>query len=164
MATVLPPTVAATTSTPPAASTMRRAVSTPVGYRAGSLIVGLALVAVVVAASTTSAALDARAGRVRDRTGPVLVATQQLYSSLAEADAAAAAVQLSGRTEDREQRRFYEQALERSTQQVERVASLVGSDQADRIHRSQCVNDLFAKPLAEVLLVGGWAVIGKRQH
>jgi hypothetical protein len=74
--------------------------------------------------------LSDRTDRVRDRTGPVLVATQQLYSSLAEADAAATAVQLSGADENREQRRFYEQALERSTQQIERVATLIGDDPA----------------------------------
>ena len=37
---------------------------------------------------------------------------------------------LSGADENREQRRFYEQALERSTQQIERVATLIGNDPA----------------------------------
>jgi CHASE3 domain sensor protein len=102
--------------------------STPARYRSASVLAALVLFAMLLAAATTAAALDNRASRVHDRSGPVLVATQQLYSSLAEADAAAAAVQLSGRTEDREQRRFYEQALERSTQQLERVAALIGDD------------------------------------
>ena len=39
-------------------------------------------------------------------------------------------MQLSGADENREQRRFYEQALERSTQQIERVATLIGDDPA----------------------------------
>jgi CHASE3 domain sensor protein len=104
--------------------------STPTYYRAYSLVAGAALVLAAVAASALIGALSDRTDRVRDRTGPVLVATQQLYSSLAEADAAATAVQLSGADENREQRRFYEQALERSTQQIERVATLIGDDPA----------------------------------
>lgn len=113
---------------PPGARTSRS--STPARYRLGAAVVGAVLVAALVAAASTSAALGSRSDRVRQRTGPVLVATQQLYSSLAEADAAAAAVQLSGRNEDREQRRFYEQSLERSAQLLERVAALVGDDPA----------------------------------
>ncbi|HEV8297378.1 MAG TPA: hypothetical protein VGQ20_08775 [Acidimicrobiales bacterium] len=101
---------------------------TPKRYRALSVVSGVALVLVVLVALALTGALERRTDRLRERTGPVLVATQQLFSSLAEADAAATAVQLSGATEDREQRRFYEQALERSTQQVERVASLIGDD------------------------------------
>jgi CHASE3 domain sensor protein len=102
--------------------------STPARYRTASVVAALVLVAMLLAAATSASALADRAGRVRDGSGPVLVAAQQLNSSLAEADAAAAAVQLSGRTEDREQRRFYEQALERATQQLERVSALVGND------------------------------------
>ncbi|MEM7287364.1 MAG: hypothetical protein AAF480_13510, partial [Actinomycetota bacterium] len=49
----------------------------------------------------------------------------------AEADAASAAVFLSGTDEDREQRRLYEVALERSTAQLEEVSRLVGDDDAD---------------------------------
>src|SRR6185436_11405139 len=94
------------------------------------LVAGAALVLAAIAASALVGSLSDRTDRVRDRTGPVLVATQQLYSSLAEADAAATAVQLSGADENREQRRFYEQALERSTQQIERVATLIGDDPA----------------------------------
>jgi hypothetical protein len=104
--------------------------ATPTRYRAYSVGAGAALVLVAITASALIGALSTRTDRVRDRTGPVLVATQQLYSSLAEADAAATAVQLSGADENREQRRFYEQALERSTQQIERVATLIGDDPA----------------------------------
>ena len=60
--------------------------------------------------------------------GPVLVATQQLVASLAEADAAASAAFLSGQNEDPEQRRLYEQALARAGQQVEEIAALAGDD------------------------------------
>ena len=121
---------ATTTVAPPVAAGERLGRSTPTRYRAYSLVAGAALVLAAIAASALVGSLSDRTDRVRDRTGPVLVATQQLYSSLAEADAAATAVQLSGADENREQRRFYEQALERSTQQIERVATLIGDDPA----------------------------------
>jgi hypothetical protein len=101
---------------------------TPARYREFRIASGAALVLLAIAASALVGSLANRTDRVRDRTGPVLVATQQLFSSLAEADAAATAVQLAGVVENREQRRFYEQALERSTQQIERVATLIGDD------------------------------------
>ena len=103
---------------------------TPARYREYSVVAGVVLVLVAIASSALIGSLSTRTDRARDRTGPVLVATQQLFSSLAEADAAATAVQLSGANENREQRRFYEQALERSTQQIERVAALIGDDAA----------------------------------
>ncbi len=66
--------------------------------------------------------------RAEASSGPVLVAAQQLVSSLAEADAAATAAFLSGRDEDPEQRRLYEEALARAGRQVEEIASLAGRD------------------------------------
>ena len=119
---------AMTAVAPPAATGTGTGRATPTRYRAYSVAAGAALVLAAIAASALIGSLSDRTERVRDRTGPVLVATQQLYSSLAEADAAATAVQLSGANENREQRRFYEQALERSTQQIERVATLIGDD------------------------------------
>jgi hypothetical protein len=120
----------ATTAVAPAVTAGRPTRATPTRYREFTVVVGAALVLLAIAASALVGALVDRTDRVRDRTGPVLVATQQLFSSLAEADAAATAVQLAGTVENREQRRFYEQALERSTQQIERVASLIGDDPA----------------------------------
>jgi hypothetical protein len=114
----------------PVATGKRAGRATPSRYRAYTVGAGAALVLVAITASALIVSLSDRTDRVRDQTGPVLVATQQLYSSLAEADAAATAVQLSGADENREQRRFYEQALERSTQQIERVATLIGNDPA----------------------------------
>jgi hypothetical protein len=121
---------AVTTPTATPATPLERATgtATPARYRAFSIAAAVALVLGAVAATALAQVQAGRTDRVRQRTGPVLVATQQLFSSLAEADAAATAVQLSGTNEDREQRRFYEQALERSTQQVERVASLIGDN------------------------------------
>jgi len=121
---------AMTAAAPPVAAGRGVTRPTPTLYRAYSIAGGVALLLVAITASALVGALTDRTDRVRDRTGPVLVATQQLYSSLAEADAAATAVQLSGANENREQRRFYEQALERSTQQIERVATLIGDDPA----------------------------------
>lgn len=121
---------AMTAAAPPVAAGRGVSRSTPALYRLYSIAAAVALVLAAIAASSLVGSLSDRTDRVRDRTGPVLVATQQLYSSLAEADAAATAVQLSGADENREQRRFYEQALERSTQQIERVATLIGDDPA----------------------------------
>lgn len=67
--------------------------------------------------------------RVSESTGEVLVATQQVSASLAEADAAAVSVHLAARDGNREQRRLYEQATERATTSLERVARLVGNDE-----------------------------------
>lgn len=105
--------------------------STPARYRVASIVcvVVLALAALVgfLAATSLTDATD----RARNNTGPVLVATQDVFASIAEADAASAAVFLSGTDEDREQRRLYEVALERSTAQLEEVSRLVGDDDAD---------------------------------
>lgn len=116
----------------PDPATRRR--STPARYRQLRAAGVVLLVAAAIATTSAAGVLDSRTERMRTRTGPVLVATQQLFSSLAETEAAATAVHLSGsggdRVEDREQRRSYEVALARSMQLVERVASLIGDDDA----------------------------------
>ena len=48
----------------------------------------VALVVTLIGTAATSRALDRRTDRVRTQSGPVLIATQQVFSSLAEADAA----------------------------------------------------------------------------
>jgi CHASE3 domain sensor protein len=108
--------------------------TTPGRYRLWSG--GIALTLVVIAVTGTAAAAGLRSGtdRIRNNSGPVLVATQQLVASLAEADAAASAAFLSGRQEDPEQRRLYEEALARANFQLEDVSSLIGDD--ERSHRS----------------------------
>ena len=108
--------------------------TTPGRYRLWSALVALTLVAVAIAATVAAASLREGTDRIRRNSGPVLVATQQLVASLAEADAAASAAFLSGRQEDPEQRRLYEEALARATQQLEDVSSLIGDDPAS--HRS----------------------------
>lgn len=114
--------------------------TTPGRYRVWSIALGGALVLVALAGTGAAASLDASTERIRDNTGPVLIATQQLVASLAEADAAATAAFLSGaslsgaspagRVEDPEQRRLYEQALARASEQLEDVASRIGEDPA----------------------------------
>ena len=105
--------------------------STPAQYRVASIacVVVLALAALVgfLAATSLTDATD----RARNNTGPVLLATQDVFASIAEADAASSAVFLSGTDEDREQRRLYEVALERSTAQLEEVSRLVGDDDTE---------------------------------
>ena len=66
---------------------------------------------------------------VAESTGEVLIATQQVSASFAEADAAAVSVHLAGEDGNREQRRLYEQAIDRATASLEQVARLVGDDE-----------------------------------
>ena len=107
---------------------LRRTRSTPTAYRLLSMLAAGALVAAAAIATWAAKALDDRTDRIRNETAPVLVTTQELFSSLAEANASATAVHLSGRDEDRELRRNYEVALERSTQQLEQIAALIGDN------------------------------------
>jgi CHASE3 domain sensor protein len=102
--------------------------TTPGRYRLWSLAAGVLLVAATVTAFASASTMRSSTRRAEAGSGPVLVATQQLVSSLAEADAAASAAFLSGRDEDPEQRRLYEEALGRAGSQVEEIASLAGQD------------------------------------
>jgi hypothetical protein len=109
-------------------ATVRRSRPTPARFRLWSLAAAAALVAVAAVATTVAVHMGSVTERTRRNTGPVLVATQGLVAALAEADAAATAAFLSGRDEDREQRRLYEQALARSHQQLEDIAALSGDN------------------------------------
>lgn len=104
------------------------AATTPGRYRLWSLAIAVLLVATAAAAWAAATALRSGTDRIRSNAGPVLVATQQLVSSLAEADAAATAAFLSGSDEDPESRRLYEQALARASAQIEDVSALIGDD------------------------------------
>lgn len=106
--------------------------TTPGRHRLWSLAAGLLLVVATATAFASAATMRSSTRRAESSSGPVLVATQQLVSSLAEADAAASAAFLSGRDEDPEQRRLYEEALGRAGRQVEEIASLAGQDPAVR--------------------------------
>jgi hypothetical protein len=102
--------------------------TTPGRYRLWSVVTAVLLLATAVAGWAAATALRSGTDRIRNNAGPVLVATQQLVSSLAEADAAATAAFLSGRQEDPESRRLYEQALARASAQIEDVSALIGED------------------------------------
>ena len=106
------------------------AATTPGRYRLWSVLTAALLLATAVAGWAAATALRSGTDRIRNNAGPVLVATQQLVSSLAEADAAATAAFLSGRPEDPESRRLYEQALARASAQIEDVSALIGTDPA----------------------------------
>jgi hypothetical protein len=105
------------------------AATTPGRYRLWSVVTAALLLASALASWAAATALGSGTDRIRNNAGPVLVATQQLVSSLAEADAAATAAFLS-RPEDRESRTLYEQALARASAQVEDVSALIGDDPA----------------------------------
>ena len=103
--------------------------STPGRYRLWSLATAAVLILAIVVSAVATSRMRSATQRARSTSGPVLVATQQLVASLAEADAAASAAFLSGQNEDPEQRRLYEQALARAGEQVEDIASLAGDDE-----------------------------------
>lgn len=101
---------------------------TPRRYRVFAFALGGVLLLTMAAGTAASVtAGDATAG-LRDNTGPVLVATQSLVASLAEADAAATAAFLSGPQEDRDQRTLYEDALARAGRQLEQISARIGDD------------------------------------
>ncbi len=106
--------------------------NTPGWYRVSTAI-GLALI-VAFAAVATAAAFVIRGSSttIEDNTAPSLVAVQDLLASVAEANASATAVFLSGSTgvEDRSRRNLYLDALDRSARQTEEVAAGVGDDDA----------------------------------
>jgi len=93
----------------------------------------LASVFVIVVAGVTAWLLSDRlvnqTTEVATSTGEVLIATQQVRASFAEADTAATSVHLAGADGNREQRRLYEQAVDRATSSLEDVARLVGDDE-----------------------------------
>jgi CHASE3 domain sensor protein len=106
--------------------------TTPGRYRLWSLVAAAVLVVASVVTTASATTMRSSTRRAENNSGPVLVATQQLVSSLAEADAGASAAFLSGRNEDPEQRRLYEQALARAGQQVDDIATLAGQDPSIR--------------------------------
>lgn len=125
-----PPTPDVETVDPPRSSALWSTATTPGWYR----VAAAATIAILVgfAALATAATVITRnsAQAIRSNTAPSLIAVQGLSASVAEANASAAAVFLSTTTgaEDRSRRVQYLSALERSAEQAEEVASLVGDD------------------------------------
>lgn len=76
--------------------------------------------------------MSSSGSRIVNSTGPVVISTQGLVASIAEADAANTAVFLSGidgGDEDVSQRRLYESALARAPQQIEDISAGIGEDE-----------------------------------
>ena len=121
MTTVAPPADPAQRTTTLVERAVATGRSTPAQYRLLSVVCVVALAVAALVAFLAARSLTDATDRARSNTGPVLVATQDVFASIAEADAASAAVFLSGTDEDREQRRLYEVA------QVEATAAAVTS-------------------------------------
>lgn len=133
-----PPTVESGASIPvgsqPAAPRRALRQNTPGRLRLYAILLSALIVLAGIVALGLAAQLVDRTAQIDESTGPVLIETQEMFASLAEADAAATAVHLSGASEDREQRQLYLDALDRTTIGLENVAHLVGDD--DESHRS----------------------------
>lgn len=92
--------------------------------------VGLCL-SIVVLGIVSALDVDGRTAateRIRDESGPLLVASQELSSSYAEADTLATSTFLAGDVEDRAQRRQYEGTLARIADLLEQAARTAGDD------------------------------------
>lgn len=92
------------------------------------LCVGLVAAAGAVAWIFTNQLVN-ETNTIDTSTGPVLIGNQSILASLAEADAAAAAVHLAGADGDPEQQRLFESALARANVGLEDVARVVGDDE-----------------------------------
>ena len=102
--------------------------TTPAILRAWSVAITIVLLFVAIAGVVTATQLVSATNQIDDNTGPVLISTQGLVASVAEADAANTAVFLSGQNEDRQQRRLYETALDRAPRQIEDISARLGGD------------------------------------
>jgi len=104
--------------------------TTPARLRTWSVVLGLLLAASALVCAFAATDLVRSTTEIADNTGPVLIETQGLVASIAEADAANTAVFLSGVNEDRQQRRLYETALERAPRQIEEISARLGDSPA----------------------------------
>lgn len=102
------------------------------------IAVSLAALAItgVIAWLVTNQLAD-ETNRIESSSGEVLIGNQSILASLAEADAAAAAVHLAGPLGDRVQRTTYEQALERAGVGLEQIARVLGDDDESHVALQQ---------------------------
>jgi hypothetical protein len=116
-----------TTSSPPSIWSTS---SSPGWYRVWAAISVALLATFAVLAAVGSLLARGASSTIESSTAPSLIAVQDLFACVAEAYAAATVVFLSGSTgnEDRVRRNLYLDARQRSAQQTERVAGLVGDD------------------------------------
>lgn len=106
--------------------------STPAILRTWSIAIAALLVVLAIVGAVTATQLVSSTDEIDQNTGPVLISTQGLVASVAEADAANTAVFLSGVNEDRQQRRLYETALDRAPRQIEQISARLGDDTTSR--------------------------------
>ena len=102
--------------------------TTPRRLRTWSLILGAGLLAI---GGSSWALLSTRASatqRLRDHSAPLSIVTQRIASSLAESEATSTSAFRSGATEDKDQRRQYEDTLVRTASLLEDAAHLAGDD------------------------------------
>ena len=100
--------------------------ATPEVLRQWSVVVAALCIAFGVVGSVVAGNTQRATERIRDNTGPVLVTTQSVLASLAEADAAAVAAQVN--PADPRPRRAYLDAIARTNEQLEDVSALIGDD------------------------------------
>lgn len=123
--------------------------STPRRLRLVSFVAAAAVIAAGVVSFIAATQIISATNRIEESTGPVLVASQEVFAAVAEADAAATGVHLSGAAGDREQRSLFESALDRSATGVETIARLVGDD--ERSHEAlQSINSSLATYAGQV--------------
>ena len=99
-------------------------------YTWAGAIIGLLAISALLSFLAVQA-MTSSGDRIVDSTGPVVISTQGLVASIAEADAANTAVFLSGidgGVEDVSQRRLFESALARAPQQIEDISAGIGDD------------------------------------
>ena len=92
------------------------------------MVLSALLVLAAVTASLATLAFETSVERVAQNTGPVLISTQGLVASIAEADAANTAVFLSGDDQDRQQRSLFLGAMSRAPQQIEDISAGLADD------------------------------------
>ena len=102
--------------------------TTPAILRTWSVVLSALLVLAAVTASLATLAFETSVERVAQNTGPVLISTQGLVASIAEADAANTAVFLSGDDQDRQQRSLFLGAMSRAPQQIEDISAGLADD------------------------------------
>ena len=105
--------------------------TSPGWYRVWAAI-SVALIATFASLAATGSLLARGASAtIESNTAPSLIAVQDLFASVAEANAAATVVFLSGTSgeEDRGRRNLYLDAVGRSAEQTAQVAGLIGDDE-----------------------------------
>lgn len=115
--------------------------SRPGRLRTIAIVTVIAILAAGVIGFLAAGQVIANTDEISTATGPLLIETQEMFGSLAEADAAATAAHLSSGQQssdgaragtDRQQRALYEEALARASSSLAAVASLSADDPISR--------------------------------